>query len=57
MCKIMEDFTAEEREAQAEEFVIGMLEVGKLSYAEIAAISKLPEEKVKELAEKVKIVV
>ena len=57
MCKIMEDFAAEEREAQAEEFVIGMLEVGKLSYAEIAAISKLPEEKVKELAEKVKIVV
>ena len=54
MCKIMEDFAAEERAAQAEEFAIGMLKIGKMSYAEIAEVSKLSEEKVKELAEKIK---
>ena len=54
MCKIMEDFAAEERAAQAEEFAIGMLKIGKMSYAEIAEVSKLSEEKIKKLAEKMK---
>lgn len=57
MCKIMEDFAAEERNEEREEIAIGLLEIGKMTYAEIAAVSKLSEEKVKELAEKVKVVV
>lgn len=56
MCKIMEEFAAEERAderaIQAEEMAIGMLEIGKMSYEEIAAVSKLSESKVRELAEK-----
>ena len=57
MCKIMEDFAAEERNEEREEIAIGLLEIGKMTYAEIAAVAKLSEEKVKELAEKVKVVV
>ena len=57
MCKIMEDFLKEEIEVEREEIAIGLLEIGKMTYAEIAAVSKLSEEKVKELAEKVKVVV
>ena len=57
MCKIMEDFAAEERNEEREEIAIGLLEIGKMTYAEIAAVSKLSEEKVKELAERVKVVV
>ncbi len=56
MCKIMEEFAAEERAderaIQAEEMAIGMLEIGKMSYEEIAAVSKLSESKVRELAER-----
>ncbi len=55
MCKIMEDFAAEEREAQAEEFAVSLLKDGTLSISKIAEVSKLPEEKVRELAEKVKV--
>ncbi len=59
MCKIMEDFAAEERkeerEAQAEEFAVSLLKDGTLSIAKIAEVSKLPAEKVRELAEKVKV--
>ena len=51
MCKIMEDFAREERAEQAEEMAIGMLEVGKMTHEEIASVSKLSEDKVKELAE------
>ncbi len=47
MCKIMEDFAAEERNEEREEIAIGLLEIGKMTYAEIAAVSKLSEEKVK----------
>jgi predicted transposase/invertase (TIGR01784 family) len=58
MCKIMEDFAAEERAeeraAQAEEFAISLLEDGTLPIAKIAEVSKLSEEKIKELAEKIK---
>lgn len=57
MCKIMEDFAAEERNEEREEIAIGLLEIGKMTYAEIAAVSKLSEEKIKELAEKIKVVV
>ena len=47
MCKIMEDFAAEERNEEREEIAIGLLEIGKMTYAAIAAVSKLSEEKVK----------
>lgn len=61
MCKIMEEFAAEERAderaIQAEEFAIGLLEIGKMSYEEIATVSKLSESKVRELAEKLQPVV
>ena len=60
MCKIMEEFAAEERAeaiaAQAEEFAINLLEEGTLSISKIATASKLSEEKVKELAEKLQVV-
>ena len=56
MCKIMEEFAAEERaEAmaiQAEEFAMKLLEDGVYSVSKISEISKLPESKVRELAEK-----
>ena len=58
MCKIMEDFAAEERAeeraAQAEEFAISLLEDGTLPIAKIAEVSKLSEDKVRELAGKIK---
>ena len=54
MCKIMEDFAEEERNEEREEIAIGMLKIGKMSYAEIAEVSKLSEDKIKELAEKIK---
>ncbi len=55
MCKIMEDFAAEEKREQAEEFAINLLEDGTLSISKIAEVSKLSEDKVKELAEKIKV--
>ena len=57
MCKIMEDFAAEERNEEREEIAISLLEDGTLSVSKIAEVSKLSENKVKELAEKVKITV
>ena len=54
MCKIMEDFAAEERNEEREKIAIGMLKIGKMSYAEIAEVSKLSEDKVRELAGKIK---
>ncbi|MBP3773295.1 MAG: PD-(D/E)XK nuclease family transposase [Treponema sp.] len=55
MCKIMEDFAreerAEERAEQATEFAISLLKMGKMTHEEIASVSKLSEDKVKELAE------
>ena len=55
MCKIMEDFAreerAEERAEQATEFAISLIEDGTLPISKIASISKLSEDKVKELAE------
>jgi len=57
MCKIMEDFAREERNEEREEFAISLLEDGTLSIPKIAEVSKLSENKVKELAEKVKVVV
>ncbi len=50
MCKIMEEFTAEE-------IAMNMLEIGKMTYQEIASASKLPESKIRELAEKLQPVV
>ena len=52
MCKIMEDFAAEERNKEREEIATSLLEIGKMTYTEIASASKLSENKVKELAEK-----
>lgn len=57
MCKIMEDFAAEERNEEREEMAISLLEDGTLSISKIAEVSKLSENKVKELAEKLKVVV
>ncbi len=54
MCKIMEEFVEDEKREQAEEFAIGLLKDGTLSISKIAEVSKLSENKVKELAEKVK---
>ncbi|MGI5059020.1 PD-(D/E)XK nuclease family transposase [Treponema pectinovorum] len=57
MCKIMEAFASEERAEQVEEFAISLLEDGTLSISKIAEISKFSENKVKELAEKVKVTI
>ena len=52
MCKIMEEFAAEERADERAEIAMNLLEEGTLSISKIAAASKLPESKVQELAEK-----
>ncbi len=57
MCKIMEDFAAEERNEEREEMAISLLEDGTLSISKIAEVSKLSENKVKELAEKIKVTI
>ncbi len=54
MSKIMEELFEEERAIQAEEFAISLLEIGKMTYEEIATASKLPESKIKQLAEQLK---
>ena len=53
MCKIMEDFAEEERNEEREEIAISLLEDGTLPISKIAEVSKLSENKVKELAKKV----
>ena len=50
-----QEIAAEEKAAQAEEFVIRMLEVGKMTYKEIAEVAKFPESKVKKLAAKLQV--
>ena len=54
MCKIMEDFAAEEKEELKMQIATELLEDGVYSIPKIAEISKLSENKVKELAEKVR---
>ena len=54
MSRIMEELFEEERAIQAEEFAISLLEIGKMTYEEIATASKLPESKIKQLAEQLK---
>ena len=56
MCKIMEDFAAEERAEEREEMALNLLEDGTLSIPKIAEVSKLSENKVKELAERLAVV-
>ena len=54
MSKIMEELFEEERAIQAEEFAMRLLEDGTLSISKIATIAKLPENKIKQLAEQLK---
>ncbi len=54
MSKIMEELFEEERAIQSEEYAISLLEIGKMTYEEIATASKLPESKIKQLAEQLK---
>ena len=56
MCKIMEELAAEERAAQAEEFAINLLKMGKMTNEEIATAANLTERKVKKLAAKLQAV-
>ena len=51
MSIVMEEFGQEERQARSEEIAMNLLEEGTLSISTIARVSKLPEERVKELAE------
>ena len=55
MCKIMEDFVKEEIEEERENMAVSLLEIGKMTYEEIATAAKLSENKVKELAERVNV--
>ena len=55
MSPVMEELVAEEKAAQAEEFAMNLLEMGKMTYEEIAAAAKLPENKVRELAEQLQV--
>ena len=50
----MEDFAEEEKEALKAQIAVELLEDGTFSIPKIAEISKLSENKVKELAEKIK---
>lgn len=52
MCKIMEDFAAEERTEERTEIAEEMLKEGTLSLEKIAQYSRLPLETVKQLAER-----
>ena len=52
MCKIMEDFAAEERAEERTEIAEEMLKEGTLSLEKIAQYSRLPLETVKQLAER-----
>ena len=54
MSRIMEELFEEERAIQAEEFAMRLLEDGTLSISKIATIAKLPENKIKQLAEQLK---
>lgn len=54
MCKIMEDFAAEERRENSIETAEEMLKEGSLSFELISRFTKLSIEQVKELAEQVK---
>ncbi|MBQ7167172.1 MAG: hypothetical protein IJR93_09540 [Treponema sp.] len=51
MSTVMEELLEEERRANSEEIVLNLLNEGTLSIATIAQVSKLPEERVRELAE------
>ena len=53
MCKIMEDFAAEERAEERTEIAEEMLKEITLSLEKIAQYSRLPLETVKQLAERV----
>ncbi len=55
MSNILEEFAKEERENFREEVVITLLKDGTLSISKISKVCKMPEDKVKELAEKLKI--
>ena len=52
MCKIMEDFAAEERAEERTEIAEEMLKECTLSLEKIAQYSRLPLETVKQLAER-----
>ena len=52
MCKIMEEFAAEERAEERAEIATNLLKDGVYSVSKISEISKLPESKIRELAEK-----
>ena len=51
MEELVNEILAEEKREQAEEFAVNLLNEGTLSIATIAQVSKLPEERVRELAE------
>ncbi len=52
MCKIMEEFAAEERADERAEIAIKLLKDGTFNISKISEISSLPESKIRELAEK-----
>ena len=52
MCKIMEEFAAEERADERAEIAIKLLKDGTFNILKISEISSLPESKIRELAEK-----
>ena len=52
MSIIMEELIAEERRANSEEIAMNLLEEGTLPITTIARVANLPEERVRELAEK-----
>ena len=51
MCKVLEDMRNETAERRSIEIAIKLIAQGKLSFEEIASVSDLSEEKVKELAQ------
>ena len=51
MCKVLEDMRNETAERRSIEIAIRLIAQGKLSFEEIASVSDLSEEKVRELAQ------
>ena len=57
MFGVMEEFAIEERNDEREELATALLKDGTFDISKIAKLTKLSEEKVKELAEKAKVTV
>ena len=55
MSPVIVEYAQEIMKDERKEFAINLLELGKMTYDEIATAAKLPESKVRELAEQIQV--